>query len=61
VIPPDDRVPDDEYFARLVDKFMNYVRHPGSMPVWETQNMIAKYYLTTHAVELARQSSISHP
>jgi hypothetical protein len=55
VIPLQNRTPDDRYFALLVDRFLGYVRNPKSMPEWERPNMIAKYYVTTRAVQLARE------
>ena len=55
VIPKGDRTPDSEYFALLADRFLGYVRNPRTLPAWEKPNMIAKYYITTRAVELARK------
>lgn len=55
VIPKSDRKPDSEYFALLTNQFLGYVRNPKTLPTWEKPNMIAKYYITTRAVELARQ------
>ncbi|HLJ17523.1 MAG TPA: putative oxidoreductase C-terminal domain-containing protein [Bryobacteraceae bacterium] len=56
VIPSEDRAPEGEYFALLVNKFLGFLRHPDSLPAWENPNMIAKYYITTRAVELAREA-----
>jgi hypothetical protein len=55
VIPSSLRIPDEQYFALLTARFLEYMRHPGTMPVWEKPNMIAKYYITTSAVEMARK------
>ncbi len=57
-IPTGDRVPDSNYLPLLVDRFLGYVRNPSSLPAWEKPNMIAKYYVTTQAVKLAREK---HP
>jgi predicted dehydrogenase len=56
VIPPATRNSGDQHFARLVDRFLGYVRDPKSLPAWEQANLLAKYYVTTRTVELARQS-----
>jgi hypothetical protein len=54
VIPASLRIPDEQYFALLIARFLGYMRHPGTLPAWEKPNMIAKYYITTRAVEMAR-------
>ena len=38
----------------VTNRFFDYVRSPGSMPEWERANMLAKYYVSTKGVELAR-------
>lgn len=58
LIPQRDRVPEDQFFALLVNRFLGYVRNPKDLPAWEKPNMIAKYYITTKAVQLAREG---HP
>ena len=55
-IPARQRVGHEAHFALLIGKFLQYVRNPKSIPAWETPNMLAKYYVTTKGVELARQS-----
>jgi hypothetical protein len=40
----------------LLNRFLEYVREPQSVPEWEKANMLAKYYITTAAVELARST-----
>lgn len=44
----------EAHFARVTEKFLEYLKK-GSMPEWEVPNMIAKYYTTTAALELARK------
>jgi predicted dehydrogenase len=53
-IPPEAR-PGEDGFTLLADRFLGYVRHPKTLPAWEKPNMIAKYYVTTRAVQLARE------
>jgi len=45
----------EEHFARVARQFFQYVQSPASMPAWERSFMLAKYYVTTKGVELARQ------
>jgi len=52
-IPAEDRARGGSMFARLVDRFLEYVHDPASIPGWEKPNMLAKYYVTTTAVALA--------
>jgi hypothetical protein len=44
----------EAHFARVMEKFLDYLAN-GSMPGWEVPNMLAKYYTTTRALELAKQ------
>ena len=37
-------------------RFFGFLKNPKSLPAWEKPNMLAKYYVTTKGVELARQS-----
>lgn len=43
----------EAHFARVTEKFLGYVRH-HDMPAWEVPGMLAKYYTTTKALQLAR-------
>lgn len=56
VIPKDDRNRNGSSFTQLVNRFLEYVREPQSIPAWEKPNMLAKYYITTEAVALARST-----
>ena len=42
----------EAHFARVTEKFLQYFKE-GKLPAWEVPNMIAKYYTTTQALELA--------
>jgi predicted dehydrogenase len=59
VIPDAYRVGHEAHFALLVRQFLEYVRDPGKLPAWEKSFMLAKYYVTTKGVELARAASSS--
>lgn len=52
-VPEEDRAKGGSTFAQLVSRFLEYVRDPQSIPSWEKPNMLAKYYITTTAVDLA--------
>jgi len=51
------RVGHEAHFALLTARFFDYLRDPGSLPPWEKANMLAKYYVTTRGVELARNGA----
>jgi hypothetical protein len=53
-IPDRLRIGHEAHFALVAKRFLGYVRDPGSLPRWEKPNMLAKYYVTTRGVELAR-------
>ena len=55
VIPDRLRISHEEHFALVARRFLDYVKNPRSLPAWEKPNMLAKYYITTKGVELARQ------
>lgn len=44
----------EAHFARVMEKFLAYMQD-RNMPAWEVPNMLAKYYTTTKALEMARQ------
>ncbi|MFD3002349.1 putative oxidoreductase C-terminal domain-containing protein [Pontibacter toksunensis] len=46
----------EAHFAQVAEKFLQYLA-AGKMPEWEVPNMIAKYYTTTKALEIAKQKS----
>lgn len=56
VIPAALRTGHEAHFSLVGRRFLAYVRDPGSLPAWEKPNMVAKYYVTTRGVELARQA-----
>ncbi len=58
VIPERLRVGHEEHFARVVQRFLEYARDPRTLPAWEKPNMLAKYYVTTRGVALARQPPV---
>ncbi|MEJ7911536.1 MAG: putative oxidoreductase C-terminal domain-containing protein [Chitinophagaceae bacterium] len=55
VIPEKYRESHETHFARVTEKFLEYLK-AGALPFWEVPNMIAKYYTTTQALALALQN-----
>ncbi len=54
-IPATFRVGHEQHFAEVLNEFITYFHTPRQIPIWERPNLLAKYYLTTQAVELAKQ------
>jgi type 1 glutamine amidotransferase/predicted dehydrogenase len=52
VIPEKYREGHETHFARVTEQFLNYLQ-TGNMPGWEVPNMLAKYFTTTRALEMA--------
>jgi predicted dehydrogenase len=42
----------EAHFARVTNNFLEYLKNKN-MPAWEVPNMLAKYYTTTRALEVA--------
>jgi hypothetical protein len=55
VIPDAVRTTHEEHFTQVVMEFVSQFQNPRQVPDWERPNLLAKYYMTTRAVELARQ------
>ncbi len=47
------RVGHEPHFAQVLAQFLQYFKTPESIPAWERANMLAKYFVTTRAVELS--------
>lgn len=54
IIPDKYKDGHEAHFGRVTEKYLNYLRN-GNMPSWEVPNMIAKYYVTTSALDLAKK------
>jgi hypothetical protein len=55
VIPDKYRVGHEAHFAQVTNTFFNYLKHPASLPVWEKNNMLVKYFISTRGVDLSNQ------
>ena len=56
IIPDRYKEGHEAHFAMVTEKFLNFL-DKGNMPAWEVPNMIAKYYTTTTALEVAKTIS----
>ena len=54
IIPDKYRVGHEAHFGQVAEKYLQYLVD-GKLPDWEVPNMIAKYYTTTKALELAQK------
>ncbi|HLO58916.1 MAG TPA: putative oxidoreductase C-terminal domain-containing protein [Bacteroidales bacterium] len=53
-IPDQYKISHEDHFAQVMQRFLEYLKN-GNMPAWEVPNMLAKYYTTTRAFEMASQ------
>ena len=53
IIPDQFKVPHEEHFAEVVKKYLQYLKK-AELPAWEVPNMLAKYYTTTQAADMAK-------
>ena len=56
-VPGAYRVGHEAHFAEVTRQFLRYLREEEAMPAWEKPNMLAKYFVTTGGVALARGAS----
>jgi predicted dehydrogenase len=56
VIPQKYHVGHEAHFGEVTQKYLQYLVE-GKLPAWEVPNMIAKYYTTTRALEIALQKN----
>ena len=54
IIPDEHRIGHEAHFRIVTEKYLQYLAQ-GKLPEWEVSDMIAKYYITTRALELASQ------
>ena len=55
MIPDRHRVGHEAHFAQVMQQFFGYLKNPKDLPAWEKPGMLAKYYVSTKGVDLARQ------
>ncbi|GAB3553402.1 putative oxidoreductase C-terminal domain-containing protein [Spirosoma fluminis] len=54
-IPDNYKEGHEAHFGRVTENYLKYLK-AGKLPEWEVPNMIAKYYTTTQALEMAKAS-----
>lgn len=54
VIPDECRIGHEAHFRKVMEVYLKYLAE-GRLPDWEVPYMLAKYYITTKSLELARQ------
>jgi hypothetical protein len=57
LIPDNWRARHEDHFGAVMDEFVRYFHTPRAIPPWEKPNALARYYITTKAVEMARGAS----
>lgn len=58
LIPDKFRISHEAHFALVAQRFLEYVHDPQKLPAWEKSGLLAKYFVTTRGVELARKNSV---
>lgn len=54
-IPSSYRTGHEAHFSQVAELYLDFLRQ-GGLPEWEVPNMLAKYYTTTQALELAKSA-----
>jgi predicted dehydrogenase len=54
VIPEKYNIGHEQHFALVMQKYLSYLK-TGKVPEWEISDMLAKYYTTTQALEMAKK------
>ena len=54
-IPKKYKVTHEDHFSQVTARYLEYLKE-GKMPEWEVPNMITKYYTTTAALKMAKES-----
>jgi predicted dehydrogenase len=54
LIPEKYRIGHEAHFRKVMEAYLRYLAE-GRLPDWEVPNLLAKYYITTRALEMARR------
>ena len=57
-IPASERTGHESHFAEVLSEFVDHFRDRSNIPAWEKPNLLAKYFITTRAVAMARAKSV---
>jgi len=55
VVPVEQRKGHEDYFGMVAQRYFSFLVN-RNMPEWEISNMLAKYYITTTALEMAKKN-----
>ena len=55
IIPEKYKDGHEAHFGRVTEKYLDYLKN-GNIPKWEVPNMLAKYYTTTMALDMAKKA-----
>ena len=55
IIPAEYHNGHEAHFGQVAERYLQYLAE-GKLPDWEVPNMLAKYYTTTKALEMAKQN-----
>jgi predicted dehydrogenase len=58
-IPDTLRTSHESHFCAVLEEFARYFNSPRAVPPWEKANALARYYITTKGVEMARKKRLS--
>jgi predicted dehydrogenase len=53
IIPEECHIGHEAHFQKVLEAYLQYL-DKGRLPDWEVPNMLAKYYITTRALEMAK-------
>ncbi len=56
-VPEHYRVGHEAHFGQVAEKYLGFLVD-GQLPEWEVPNMLAKYYTTTSALQLAKETAL---
>ena len=61
IVPAALRTTHEDHFAAVLDEFVRYFHTPRAVAPWERPNALARYFITTQGVELARLPNPHRP
>ena len=56
MVPAALRLGHEAHFSEVTRTFLGFLRAPASLPAWESDNMLTKYWVTTQATQLSQKA-----
>ena len=56
MIPEEYRTGHESHFGQVAAQFLRFLENPAERHSWETPHLLAKYFITTQGVALARRA-----